>query len=162
MLDIRALLHRLLDSKVEFVIIGGIAGTVHGSARITLDLDICYSRAPESVERLVLALAALKPKLRGVPPGLPFQWDSRTVHAGLNFTLETDLGPIDLLGEVAGIGGYPEALTASEQMPLFGRPCHVLTLDALIQSKRAAGRQRDLEHVIELDALKELRSRKND
>ena len=69
-----------------------------GSVRITLDLDICYSRATESLERLTLALAPLKPRLRGTPPDLP------TLRAGLNFTLNTDLGPIDLLGEVSGIG----------------------------------------------------------
>lgn len=79
------------------------------------------------------------------------------LRAGLNFTLDTDLGPIDLLGEVTGIGQYEAALAASEEISLFDRPCRVLTLDALIRAKRAAGRPRDVEHLVELEALKELR-----
>jgi hypothetical protein len=150
-----------LDHNVEFVIIGGIAAVAHGSPQMTADLDLCYSRARGSLERLVAALAPLKPRLRGAPPDLPFIWDSRTLRSGLNFTLDTDLGPLDLLGEVAGIGQYDAALACSESILLFDRPCRVLTLEALIRSKRAAGRRRDLEHVLHLEALKELQEKKN-
>jgi len=160
MLPIEELLALLLEKEVDFVIIGGVAGLAHGSARTTADLDVCYSRAPASLETLVAALGPLKPRLRGAPANLPFKWDKRTLRAGLNFTLDTDLGPIDLLGEVAGIGGYRDALAASETLTLFNRPCRVLTLDALIRSKRAANRKRDREHLIELEAVKKLRSKK--
>ena len=162
MLRIQALLQRLLDQGVDFLIIGGIAGLAHGSTRVTVDLDVCHSRAPESLERLVAALAPLKPRLRGGPPDLPFRWDARSLRAGLNFTLDTDLGPIDLLGEVAGIGQYDAALAVSEVVSLYDRPCRVLTLEALIRAKRAAGRPRDLEHVVELEALRELREQDPD
>ena len=154
-LPVQELLNRLLDHHVDFVIIGGVAALVHGSAYVTRDLDVCYSRSGESLERLVAALAPLHPRLRGAPSDLPFKWDPRTLQAGLNFTLDTDMGPIDLLGEVAGIGQYADALGASELMTLFGRPCSVLTLEALIRSKRAAGRPRDLEAVKELETLRE-------
>jgi predicted nucleotidyltransferase len=159
MLPIEELLKRLLDQGVEFVIIGGVAGLAHGSTRVTADLDICYSRAPESLENLVKALAPVRPQLRGAPPGLPFLWDARTLRAGLNFTLETDLGPIDLLGEVQGIGQYAAAVAASQVIPLFDCPCRVLTLQALIRAKRATGRERDIDHLKELEALKEMQER---
>lgn len=160
MLPIEELLKRLLEAGVDFVIIGGVAALAHGSPRMTGDLDVCYSRAHRSLEKLVAALAPLNPRLRGAPSGLPFKWDARTLRAGLNFTLDTGLGPIDLFGEVRGIGTYEEVAAVSETIPLFGRPCRILTLEALIQSKRAAGRDRDLEHLKELEALLELR-RKN-
>ena len=160
MLRLREILQRLLEGNVDFVIIGGVAATAHGSPRMTLDFDVCYNRSPHSLEKLVAALAPLKPRLRGAPADLPFRWDTRTLRAGLNFTLDTDLGSIDLLGEVSGIGNYDAALDASETLTLFDLPCRVLTLDALIQAKRAAGRKRDQEHLIELEAMKELRSKK--
>ncbi len=128
---------------------------------MTGDLDVCYGRSQEALEKLIAALAPLKPRLRGAPADLPFKWDTRTLQAGLNFTMDTELGPIDLLGEVAGIGPYKHALAASETLKLFDLPCRVLTLDALIQAKRASGRQRDKEHLVELEAMKELRSKKN-
>jgi predicted nucleotidyltransferase len=162
MLHIRALLERLSDAGVEFVILGGVAGIAHGSVRFTPDLDISYRRTPEALETLVAALAPLHPRLRGAPPDIPFQWGARTVRAGLDFTLETDWGPLDLIGEVAGVGLYEAVVAESETLTFFGRPYPVLKLDALIRAKRAAGRKRDLEHLVELEALQELRSKKKD
>jgi hypothetical protein len=162
MLQIRTLLQRLSNAGVDFVILGGVAGIAHGYIRFTPDLDICYNRAPGALEKLVAALAPSHPRLRGAPPNLPFKWDVRTLKAGLNFTLSTDLGPLDLLGEVTGIGQYEAVMAVSETLTLYDQPCRVLKLDALIRSKRAAGRKRDLDHATELEALQELRSRKKD
>ena len=150
-LPLQELLNRLLDHHVDFVIIGGVAALVHGSVYVPRGLRICYGRSSESLERLTSALAPLHPRLRGVPSDPPFEWDPRTLRAGINFALDTDIGPIDLLGEVAGIGQHADALAASELVTLFGRPCRILTLDALIRSKRAAGRSRDLEVVKALE-----------
>lgn len=162
MLQIRTLLQHLADAGVDFVILGGVAGIAHGYIRFTPDLDICYNRAPGALEKLVAALAPLHPRLRGAPPDVPFKWDARTLKAGLNFTLTTDLGSLDILGQVSGIGQYEAVMAASEILTLYGQPCRVLKLDALIRSKRAAGRKRDLEQVIELEALKELRSKRKE
>ena len=90
-------LHRL---DVEFVIIGGMAAVAHGSAYLTLDLDLCYSRKKENVEKLAQALASFHPRLRGAPADLPFRLDAATLRSGLNFTLTTDVGDLDILGEV--------------------------------------------------------------
>ena len=95
--DFRRLIDTLARSRVEFILIGGVAATLHGSARATLDLDVVYRRSPENVDRLVGSLAPLSPYLRGAPAGLPFVFDADTVRRGLNFTLDTDRGALALL-----------------------------------------------------------------
>jgi hypothetical protein len=94
----------LCDAGVDFVVIGGLAATLHGSAQVTYDLDICYSRALANLHRLIDALAPFHPRPRGIPFGLPFVWDAATLRNGTVFTLQTDLGEIDLLAEVTGLG----------------------------------------------------------
>ena len=155
--EFRALLESLRESGVDFVIIGGIAATLHGSARITFDLDIVYERSAQNIERVVAALTRFKPYLRGAPPGLPFKFDAETLKRGLNFTFTTSDGPIDLLGEVSGVGGYAVARRHSQEAQLFGATYYFLDLDTLIISKKAAGRPKDLETIAELEAIREER-----
>jgi predicted nucleotidyltransferase len=147
----------LLRHGVRFVLIGGGAATVHGSARLTLDVDVVYARDPDNLKRLVAALSPCQPYLRGAPPGLPFRWDERTIQSGLNFTLTTTLGDLDLLGEVTGGGNYEQLLPFTQELSAFGISCRVVTLERLIQLKRAAGRPKDLEIIAELQALLEER-----
>ena len=157
-----SILDLLAKSGVHFAVVGGLAGVAHGSARATRDIDVVYARDPENVRRLVSALAAYNPYLRGAPPGLPFRWDERTIQSGLNFTLTTCLGDLDLLGEVTGGGNYHQLLPFTEPMELFGTPCRCVTLEKLIQLKRAAGRVKDLEAIAELQALLEERRKMAD
>jgi len=153
--DLLKELHRL---DVEFVIIGGMAAVAQGSAYLTLDLDLCYSRKRENLEKLAEALGSFQPRLRGAPPDLPFCLDAATLRSGMNFTLSTNLGDLDILGEVSGLGGYAEALLFSEEIELYGMRCRVLTLEGLIKSKKAAGRTKDLMLLPELEALVEIRN----
>lgn len=104
--DYRSFLSLLRTGGVRFIIVGGVAGNIRGAARATFDLDLVYARDREDIRRLVDALKPHSPYLRGAPPGLPFTFDERTVRNGLNFTLTTSLGDLDLLGEVAGGGTY--------------------------------------------------------
>ncbi len=159
MTDFPRLLQALSEAGVEHLIVGGLAATIHGSARLTQDLDVVYDRATDNLERLVRALGPYRPYLRGVPPGLPFEWSSATLQAGLNFTLTTSLGDIDLLGEITGGGGYADLLPHTIEVELFGRFHRCLDLPWLIRTKRAAGRPRDLEVIAELEALQEERER---
>lgn len=161
MTDFAALIHTLTDAGVEYILVGGMAATVHGSARLTRDVDVVYARTPANIERLVSALAPHAPYLRGAPPGLPFVWDERTVSRGLNFTLTTALGDIDPLGEITGCGGFDQLLPRSHRVDIFGRAVLCLDLPALIAVKRAAGRPRDLEAVAELEAIAEERARQD-
>lgn len=125
----------------------------HGAATLTGDVDICYARDPENLDRLARALAPFHPRLRGAPPDLPFRLDLPTLRAGLTFTLTTDLADIDLLGEVLGLGMYEAVYAVSEEIEVYGFPCSVLTLEGLIRAKRAAGRPKDLRALYELEAL---------
>jgi len=155
MTDLPALLKALSQAGVDFVIVGGAAATVHGSARLTQDLDVVYGRSPENLSRLVSALAPYQPYLRGAPQGLPFSWDEQTLKNGLNFTLITTLGAIDLLGEIAGGGKFENLKGQSISLEIFGIRCLCLSLEALIAAKRACGRPRDLEAIAELEIIRD-------
>jgi len=153
--DFARLLAALGDANVQLVIVGGLAATVHGSSRLTQDVDVVYSRQNENLERLTSALAPLRPYLRGAPPGLPFEWTATTLQRGLNFTLTTEAGDIDLLGEITGGGSYDQLLPHTVIVTMFGRDYRCLDLPWLIRTKRAAGRPRDLEAIAELELLRD-------
>ena len=104
MTNFAALLATLGQHGVDFIVVGGAAAIAHGSARLTQDLDIVYSRSPDNLQRIAAALDSYSPYLRGAPPGLPFLWAPPTLARGLNFTLVTSLGDIDLLGEIPAEG----------------------------------------------------------
>jgi predicted nucleotidyltransferase len=151
---------RLMQQNgVRYIVIGGWAAIVHGAARTTNDIDVVYARDRDNLLNLVTALTSHQPYLRGAPPGLPFKWDERTIQAGLNFTLTTTLGDLDLLGEVVGGGTYEELLPFSEELEAFGVRCRFVTLEKLIYLKRAAGRPKDLEAIAELEAILEERQK---
>jgi predicted nucleotidyltransferase len=153
--DFASLIRLLSENEVEFIIVGGAAATAHGSARLTLDLDVVYNRSAKNIERVVNALRSVQPYLRGAPPGLPFGWSVETVLKGLNFTLTTSLGALDLLGEIVGGGGYEQLLPDTIKIEIGGVECFCLGLERLIEVKRAAGRPKDLETVAELERIYE-------
>lgn len=162
MLNVEQQLQRLHDRHVSFVVIGGMAAVVHGSAYLTADLDICYRRDADNLHRLVEALTPLAPRLRvsEAEKGLPFLWDATTLRNGLNFTLTTTAGDLDLIGEVPGIGMYEAVQPLSEKVLLYGYETQVLSLDGLILAKEAAGRTKDQLLLPELRALLALRKDK--
>lgn len=155
MTKLEPILKSLTENAVEFVIVGGVAITAHGSAYLTQDLDFCYSRSKENLKKVVSALALFKPKPRNFPENLPFVFDERTLQNGTNFTFDTEIGDIDLLGEVAGVGTYDAVNKESEIKNLFGYDVKVLSIEGLIKAKRAAGRTKDLLVLPELEALLE-------
>jgi hypothetical protein len=156
MIQIEPTLRLLIQHQVEFVIVGGVAISAHGSSYLTYDLDVAYARTRDNLKRLTDALAPYHPRPRDFPADLPFIWDEQTIKQSTNFTLTTDLGNIDLLGEVTGLGDYEEVRGQCVVMNLFNLPCKVLSLDALIVAKRAAGRPKDLLVLPELEALREI------
>jgi predicted nucleotidyltransferase len=146
-------LKTLCDAGVDFIIVGGVAATFHGSAQVTFDLGICYSRSTDNLDRLAKALAPFHPRPRGFPDNLPFIWDETTLRNGSLFTLTTQLGDIDLLGEVKGLGTFTDLNPRAVMLDAHG--CRVRTIDlrSLIQAKRAAGREKDLRALPELEGL---------
>lgn len=157
MTNFKALLQALHKADVKFVVVGAYAAVLQGHAAVTQDLDICYERSPDNLKRLTVALQPYHPRLRGTPAGLPFSLDSKTLQSGINFTLTTDLGDLDLLGELSGVGQFARVSDGAETVLIFRMPCKVANLSILIESKRAAGRPKDLSALPELEALKELK-----
>jgi hypothetical protein len=156
-MQLARLLSALADAQVGVILIGGVAARAHGASRFTQDIDFAYARDDTNLERLATALAPAAPYLRGAPPGLPFEWSVATLRRGLNFTLTTSWGDVDLFGEIPGGGGYEELLPHSEEVTAFGRPVRLLSLDWLIHVKRAAGRPKDLEVLAELEVIRDER-----
>jgi hypothetical protein len=97
------------------------------------------------------------PTLRGAPPELPFVLDVQSLRSGLNFTLSTTAGDLDLLGEVPGVGTFADVSKDAVEVELLGSRVHIMSLDALERSKRAAGRAKDL---LDLAEIRELRKQR--
>jgi predicted nucleotidyltransferase len=154
--DFERTLKILSDAGVRFVVVGDLATAAYGCTHVTYLLEVCYDATPDNIERLAQALEPYHPRLRGVPDDLPFCFDTTTIGNGMNFTLTTDLGDIDLFGEVIGIGGYKDVKALSITVVLLGFQCAVLSLEGLIQSKRAAARPKDLLVLPEIEALREI------
>jgi hypothetical protein len=157
--DLLGFVRVLSAAGVEYIIVGGVAAGIHGALRTTLDLDVVYRRDTANIHRLVAALAPYAPYLRGAPAGLPFRLDAGTIERGLNFTLTTSLGDLDLLGEITGGGGFDELRRDADVVELEGHQCLVVSLPTLIAAKRAAGRGKDRQALAELEALLEERRR---
>lgn len=148
--DYQAVMTALTDHTVDFVVVGAVALVLRGSTRVTRDLDLCYSRERENLRRLARALTPFAPTLRGAPADLPFRLDAETLRAGLNFTLTTKAGDLDLLGELTGLGGFAVVKRLSTQMVVYGLDVAVLNLDGLERAKRAAGRLKDIADLAEI------------
>lgn len=143
------------DFKVNCVVVGGVAAGARGSSQATFDVDVCYARDQANLIRLANALRSVNATLRGAPKDIPFILDEETLKRGLNFTFDTDIGKIDILGEVQGVGQYDDCLADSDETELFGYRLRVLSLEKLIDAKRSAGRTKDLLVLPELEAILE-------
>jgi len=153
-----ALLRRLVDAGVDFVVIGGIAAIAHGSPQITQDLDISYAGDEENLERLGETLVALGARLRGVTDEVPFVPDGRTLRHTRVLTLDTLDGALDLLAEPDASGGYARLRANAIEAAVSGVTVRIAGLEDLIAMKKAAGRPKDRVYVEELEAIRRLRA----
>jgi hypothetical protein len=141
----RRLLEVLVAHEVDFVLIGGMAGVVHGSSYPSFDLDVAYERSRENLRRLAEALDELGATLRGGPPDLPFQLDWKTLENGSSFAFQTPFGALDIFSDPAGAPRYDELRAgAGKPLDVDGVAIRVCSLDHLIAMKEAAGRPKDL------------------
>ena len=148
----------LAQHGVEFIVVGGQAEALMGSPRVTYDVDLCYRRTPENLERLAAALSTLKLTLRGAPPDLKFRIDAQALALGQNYTFEVDGEyPLDFLGYLEPIGTYEALLPQTETVSLGGRPVHIIGLNDLIRIKRYLGRPKDRESLLQLEGIRRLR-----
>ncbi len=151
--DFQKIISVLTAASLRFVIVGGVAMRLQGSAHITDDIDFAVARDPDNLEAIVKALAPYHPLLRGAPPGLPFFWEVRTLRNIMNITLRTDLGSVDLFGELAGAGSFEQLWNDAILLDLDGLSVRVASIRSLIAMKRAAGRPKDLSHLMELEQM---------
>jgi transcriptional regulator with XRE-family HTH domain len=155
----RKVLAALAKAKVRYVIIGGVAMRLQASAILTYDLDIAYARDALNIRRLVAAFRPFRPRLRGIKEDVPFRFDERAISSGLNFTLTSDVGDVDLLGSLPGFKNFEAVWVSSETKRIAGVDVQVLNLEGLIKAKRAAGRAKDLAFLPELEALLEVKQK---
>ena len=156
-MSIQSLLVALTEAGVEFVVVGGVAGGIHGSPFVTNDLDVCYATDHANLTRMVKLIRGCSPYPRGWEDGLTFSFDARTLRTAPVLTLRTSHGDLDLLDRVDGVGSHADALMSSEEVSAFGIRFRVLTLDALIRARRASARPKDLAQIPTLEALAEMK-----
>jgi predicted nucleotidyltransferase len=157
MSDFVSLLHRLARTGVDFVIVGGYAGVVYGSTVLTQDIDISCDFSPANLLALQRAISDLHPVHRMTPTRKPLELTSENAHEFENLYLDTDLGRLDCLSEIRGIGPYEHVKEASQLVEVEGMELRILTIDALIKTKEAMHRPRDRETLRQLKAIRELK-----
>lgn len=155
MSDPNQLIQRLCDAEIEFVIVGGFAATLHGSSFLTRDLDVCAVLTAENVQKLRLAFRDVHPAHRLTSQKLSFLDNPDPGVEVHNLYLRTDLGPVDILSSIRGVGDFERIRGHAIEIELFGRRCRVISLDDLIRAKEAVGREKDLLAVKELRAIRE-------
>lgn len=151
------ILQRLVARGVDFVVIGGIAGVLHGSARATFDLDICFATDEGNLEALGEVLVGLDARLKGVADEAPFVPDAGTLRRVEVLTLDTAAGELDVLAKPSGAPRYDALRRRAERYDLGGFSVLVASIDDLIAMKAAAGRTKDLADVEELETIRRLR-----
>jgi hypothetical protein len=151
----QALLVRLKQQDLDFVVIGGVCCVYYGVPMATFDLDICCRFDESNLKKLEAALRDLHPFHRLTPQKLPFELTPELCLTLKNLYLQTDLGRLDCLSDVLGIGGYDEVLHNSQSATLSYGEFRFLQIDALVRAKEKAGRERDLAHLRHLKPIKE-------
>ena len=159
MQNLKALLERLLENQIDFVLVGGFAGVLHGSTLVTQDLDICAAITQEQVDKLRHALADLHPVLRMNPNIQPSFLEQPKNLAGVhNIYLKTDLGILDIMSELPPVGSFETLKKNSMEISIYGHQCRVISLDDLIAIKQSMTRPKDQETLRQLLKIKNLKN----
>jgi predicted nucleotidyltransferase len=152
--DFKLLLSKLVENKFDFIIVGGFAAAAYGSSYVTHDLDVCAVLSPENIEKLRKILADIHPKDRITKTKPPFLIVPEDLEGINNLYLETDAGVLDLLSNIIGVGDFEEVKKSAIEIPIFGRPCKIISIDDLIKSKQTLKRPKDLLVVAELETIR--------
>ena len=152
-LDVERVLTTLARHEVRYLVVGGIAAILHGWPGATADLDLLGSCDTDNFDRLAAALRDLDAHGEG--------WDGEPDSIGrvTAWSLETDAGPVDLLFVLDPHGTYEELRATAVDLDGFGISIPVVSLDDLIDLKRALGRPKDLRVAVELEDLRRQRDR---
>lgn len=155
--SIHPLLLKLLTRRVEFVLIGGVAAILHGASTFTKDIDVCASFTNENLDRIVEALHDLDPRYRMTPQKLKMPSDASQLYGYKNLYLQTNLGEIDLLSEVDGVGPYSLVKDHAEMITLDDMQVPIMSIEDIIQSKGFLGRPKDRQVIAELRLVQEVK-----
>jgi hypothetical protein len=153
------LLSRLAESRVDFVVVGGFAGVLHGSSLVTRNLDICAVLTPESIENLRQTLGDLNPRHRMTLQKLSFLQVTRPGDSAKNLYLETDWGVVDILSSITGLDGFEAIKANSERFEMAGKKIRLMSLPDLVRAKESLGREKDILAAKELRAIAAIRER---
>lgn len=156
MSNVKGILQRLLEARIDFVLVGGLAATMYGASTVTYDVDVCLRFSEENMKSLLRALHDVNPKIRSQTAwtaleALPIDQLCRAE----NLYLQTNLGGLDLLGSLREIGNFEEVKKHSHEIEILGYPCRVLTIDSLIRIKESIGRPKDRQVALELKSILE-------
>jgi hypothetical protein len=152
--NLKSLLKVLLSNEIDFVIVGGFAGVVHGSSMVTRDLDICATIDENSVAKLRLALCELNPVHRmNLGANISFLDSPKDTRGLNNIYLTTTLGVVDILSEVPPVGGFAMVKSRSIEISIYGYKCRVICVEDLIKIKGSMKRPKDLQMHEELKAI---------
>jgi len=155
------LLERLMKAGVDFVIVGGFAGVVQGCTYVTQDIDLCCDFTPSNLLAMQKAISDLHPVHQMTAGRKKLELTETTCRQLKNLHLDTDIGQLDCLNFIDGLGDYQKVKRASELIEVEGMQLRVLGLDSLIEAKKAMNRPRDKEAIVQLEAIKRLKSQKN-
>jgi predicted nucleotidyltransferase len=158
-IDVTRILEVLTARGVDYVVIGGIAAVLHGSATITNDVDVCFATDEANLATLGTALVDLDARLRGVDEDLPFVPDAAALRRIRILTLDTVAGPLDVQVDPQGAPPYAELRRRAERVDVGGFAVLIASLEDLIAMKLASGREKDLIAVEELETIRDLRAR---
>jgi predicted nucleotidyltransferase len=157
--ELNRLLQRLSEAGIEFVIVGGFGAVLHGSSLMTRDLDVCARLTSRDVAKLRSALGDLHPVHRLTPQRLSFLDNPESGVPVKNLYLQTDLGPLDLLTSISGVGEFERVNDRAIEIEIFGRRARVISLEDLIAAKEALDRPKDKLAVAELRAILQKQTR---
>lgn len=156
-MELEEILKRLILRRVEFVLVGGFAGVVHGAPIVTRDIDVCLKFTHDNLDRLASAFQDMHPVHRLAAQPIPFEITDTNWNRFRNIYLQTDLGILDCLGEVLGIGDFDQVISESESIDLPFGSITVLKIESLIRAKEAMGRPHDLQTSAHLRLILEKR-----
>ena len=155
MTNLNNLLQKLCEAEVEFVIVGGFAAVIHGSSMLTQDLDVCIELNDSNIEKLRNTFADLNPIHRFSSERLSFLDNPEPAVAVKNLYLQTNLGPIDFLTNIDGVGNYKDVRNNADEITLFNRKVYIININTLLKAKETLGREKDLLTAKELRAILE-------
>ncbi len=155
-LDLPRIARRLDAEGLRYVLVGGMAVSIHGGTRVTFDADIAIAFDLDNRRRLVEALEPLNPRPLRLASGAAWVWDEKCLRAPWSI-FQTDAGRLDLIVSLTDVNGGFEGLYArSEWWEGGGVGVRLASIEDLLAMKAAAGRDKDLEDARQLRAIQRM------